>query len=108
MIWPAMLFNLCVGLLFAAFLLRGVRRYEHRMDAFMARMDTVHAERMRKLDAEHEEFRASLREGTDRFIAEFLPLTPADEDSAIAQTNGFHTPEAHDANSPRLDSSTTP
>lgn len=106
MIWQPMLFNLCVGLLFAALLLRAVRRYERRMDAYMARMDTAHAERERKLDAEHAEFKASLRERTDRFLAEFLPPTPSVEEVALVNTNGFHNPGA-DADSPRLDSSAT-
>jgi hypothetical protein len=69
MIWPAMVFNLCVGLLFAGFLLHAVRRFERRADALMAELDRRHEQRMRKLDAERDEVLASLRARTDRSIA---------------------------------------
>lgn len=106
--WQVYVFDIVVVMLFGGFLFRAVRRYERRADAFMAKMDAAHAERMRKLDVEHQEYIASLRGRTDRFIAEFLPLTPAAEEKVIANTNGFHHSEAHDADSPRLDSSATP
>jgi hypothetical protein len=81
MIWPAMLFNLCVGLLFAAYLLRAVRRFERRADAIMARLDEEHkslmakydeadAESRRKFSATCEEIIASMRGKADRAVAE--------------------------------------
>lgn len=81
MIWPAMLFNLCVGLLLAGYLLRGVRRFERRADAVMAKLDARHAARMARLDAwadaeeakydiARNEIRASMRAQFDAAIAE--------------------------------------
>jgi RNA processing factor Prp31 len=70
MIWPAMLFNLCVGLLFAAYLLRGVRRFERRVDSIIARMDAADAASQARYDAARDEMRASLRAQVDRAVAE--------------------------------------
>ena len=81
MIWPAMLFNLCVGMLLAGYLLRGVRRFEHRADEVMAKLDRWHAERLAKIDQAYEvelrkydiardEIRESMREQVARAIAE--------------------------------------
>lgn len=70
MIWPAMLFNLCVGLLLAGFLLRAVRRFERRADAILAELDRRHAENMRNYDIARDQIRTSLHEQTDRAIAE--------------------------------------
>jgi hypothetical protein len=70
MIWPAMVFNLCVGLLFAGFLLRAVRRFERRADAIMAKIDRRHEENMREYDIARDEIKASMRTQVDRAIAE--------------------------------------
>jgi hypothetical protein len=81
MIWPAMLFNLCVGLLLAGYLLRSVRRFERRVDALMAELDARHAahmarldrwreEELRKFDIARDEIRKSMREQIDAAIAE--------------------------------------
>jgi hypothetical protein len=69
MIWPAMLFNLCIGLLFAAYLLRAVCRYEHRVDAIMAKLDQDEELSIRKWEAARDEIRASMRAQTDQVIA---------------------------------------
>jgi hypothetical protein len=85
MIWPGMLFNLCVGLLFAGYLFRGVRRFERRADAIMVKLDERHAARMARLDQPHaedlqkynaarDEIRASLRAQTDCAIAEMMAM----------------------------------
>ncbi len=105
--WQVFVFDTVAVLLFCGYLFRDVRRYERRADAFMAKMDADFAKRERKLDVEHAEFKASLRERTDRFIAEFLSSTPTADEKVIANTNGFYNAEAHDADSPRLDSSAT-
>lgn len=81
MIWPAMLFNLCVGLLLAGYLLRGVRRFERRADKVLAKIDRWHAEQVakieraygeerRKYDVARDEIKASLRAKVNRAIAE--------------------------------------
>ncbi|MBA4063474.1 MAG: hypothetical protein C0501_07130 [Isosphaera sp.] len=96
MIWPGLLFNLCVGLLLAAYLLRAVRRFERTADAVMARLDREHAERMARLDREHaeemrkysvacEEIRASLRAQTDRAIAEMRAMKASAAGVATAE-----------------------
>src|SRR5579872_4295600 len=69
MIWPAMLFNLCVGLLCAAFLFRAVHRYERRADAIMAKLDQDQELSIRKWDEARMEIRASMRAQTDEAIA---------------------------------------
>lgn len=86
MIWPTMLFNLCVGLLLAGYLLRGVRRFERRVDAIMAklderhaermaRLDRLHAEEMRKYDTARDEIRESMRSQVDAAIVEMQRTT---------------------------------
>jgi len=76
-----MLFNLCVGLLLAGYLLRAVWRFERRADAIMAKLDQAHEARMarlneayetelRKYDTARDEIRASMRTQVDRAIAE--------------------------------------
>jgi hypothetical protein len=100
-----MLFNLCVGLLLAAYLLRGVRRFERRADALMAKfverhlaisakLERNHQEEMRRFDIAREEIKASMRARVDRAIAEMeanaahcLPA-PARVDTNSA--NGAH------------------
>jgi hypothetical protein len=72
MIWPGMLFNLCVALLFTAYLLRGVRRYERRADAIMAKLDCEHQAQLQKYDALRDEIRASMRSQVDEAIAEMM------------------------------------
>ena len=80
MLWPGMLFNLCVGLLLAAYLLRRVRRFAHRADELMARIDREHEARMarsdrfrdeclREYDTAREEIRASMRAQVNAAIA---------------------------------------
>jgi hypothetical protein len=51
MIWPAMLFNLCVALLLAGYLLRAVRRFERTVDRIEGKMEASFAEQMLKYDA---------------------------------------------------------
>jgi hypothetical protein len=70
MIWPAMVFNLCVGLLFAAYLLRAVRRFERRADAILAKMDQYDFQSQHKFELAREEIRASMRAKVDHAIAE--------------------------------------
>ena len=69
MIWPAMLFNLCVGLVCAAFLIRAARRYEQRADAMMAKLDEEVELSIRKWETTRDEIRASMRAKTDRSLA---------------------------------------
>lgn len=69
MIWPGLLFNLGMGILFASFLLRAVRRFERRADALLAALDAAEAEELRKYDDARDEIRASLREQVDEAIA---------------------------------------
>jgi hypothetical protein len=70
MVWPAMLFNLCVGLLCAAFLFRAVRRYERRADAIMAKLDREEELSIQRWDVARAEIIVSMREKIDRAIAE--------------------------------------
>ncbi len=70
MFWPPFVFNLCVGLLLAAYLLRAVRRFERRADAVMAGLDRWEAEEFRKYDIAEAEIKASMRAKGDAAIAE--------------------------------------
>ncbi len=70
MIWQPMLFNLCVGLLLAGYLLRAVRRFERTADRIMTKIDQWHAEELHKFDIARDEIRASMRAQVDRAIAE--------------------------------------
>lgn len=109
MIWPSMLFNICVGLLLAAYLLRAVRRFERRADAIMAKMDEAHAESMRKYDIARDEIRASMRARVDQMIAEMeakaayhatVPVGIESADSANGSHNGIaHHPDHPEASS---------
>jgi hypothetical protein len=55
--WPVLIANLSVSLLFCGLLLRGVRRFSRRAD-----------ELIKKMDAERDEIIASIRDRTDRAI----------------------------------------
>jgi hypothetical protein len=68
MVWPAMLFNLCIGLLFAAFLFRAVRRFECRADGIMAKLDRDEQLSSQKWDLARDEIRASMHIQTDMAI----------------------------------------
>jgi hypothetical protein len=106
MIWPGLLFNLGMGLVFAAYLLRAVRRFDRRADALMARLDREYEAYLARLDREHEaylakydtardEIRASLRAKTDRAIAEMMALAehrPVAQTDAETSLNGVHDP----------------
>ncbi len=72
MIWPGLVFNLCIGLLFAGYLLRAVRRFERRVDAIIAKLDESDAESQRKYDAARDEIRDSMRAQVDRAIADMV------------------------------------
>lgn len=69
MFWPVMVFNLCVGLLFAAYLLRAVRRFERCADAIMAKLEQDEELSIRKWEAARNEIRDSMKKETDRSIA---------------------------------------
>jgi nitrogen fixation protein NifU and related proteins len=88
MFWPAFVFNLCVGLLLAAYLLRGVRRFERRADAIMAKLDRWHADELGKFDIARDEIKASLRAQVDAAIAEMEAkhAAPSESCPAIAGT----------------------
>lgn len=58
--WPVLIANLSVSILFCGLLLRGVRRFSRRTD-----------ELIKKMDAERDEILASIRERTDRAIWEY-------------------------------------
>jgi hypothetical protein len=90
MIWPAMLFNLCVGLLLAGFLLRAVRRYERRADKVMAGLDAAHAEDMRKYDIARDEIRASMRRKVDQAVAELQQMSRISNPTIAANANLVH------------------
>lgn len=65
-----LIFNLCVSLLFAAFLIRAVRRFERRADAVMERMDRTFFTELKKYDEARDEIRASMRASINASIAE--------------------------------------
>ena len=65
MFWPPFVFNLCIGLLLAAYLLRAVRRFERTADRIMTKIDQWHAEELRKYDVARDEIRASMRAQVD-------------------------------------------
>ena len=93
MIWPAMVFNLCVGLLFAGYLLRAVRRFERTADRIMVKLDRRTEERMRMLEHERDAIKTSMRSQVDRAIAEMElnagnPFAIREDDKALR--NGFH------------------
>ncbi len=97
MIWPGLMFNLCVGLLFAAYLLRAVRRFELRADAVMVELDRRHEETLRKYDVARDEIRASMRSQIDEAIAEMKVdaermEAEADRIRAELAANGSHVP----------------
>ena len=69
MFWPAFVFNLCVGLLLAAYLLRGVLRFERRADAVMAKLDQWRAAELRKFDVARDEIKAALRVQVNHALA---------------------------------------
>jgi hypothetical protein len=69
MIWPGMIFNLCLGLLTVAYLLRVLRRYEACVDAIIAKLDKDQEMSLRKFEVARDEIRASMRTETDRSIA---------------------------------------
>ena len=68
MLWPPMIFNLCVGLLLAGYLLRGVRRFERRADTVMDELDRRHKERMQRLETERAEMQRAMRSSVDQMI----------------------------------------
>ncbi len=70
MMWPSIAFNLIMGLVYAGFLLRAVRRYERTADAILAKIDLAEAESDRKYELARDEIKASLRDKVDRAIAE--------------------------------------
>jgi hypothetical protein len=95
MIWPAMLFNLCMALLFAGFLLRAVRRFERTADAIIAKLNEDDAESQRKFDAARDEIRASMRVATDQAIAEMTAMAARSTHAAgaaEADANSDHDP----------------
>lgn len=110
MIWPAMLFNLCVALLGAAYLLRTVRRFERRADEIMAKMDEADAASERKFNAARDEIIASLRAKTDLAIAELAAMAGPAPAAPGDTANGVHMPAAPSpdrvADAPRTDSPT--
>jgi hypothetical protein len=69
MVWPGMIFNLCLGLLVVAYLLRVLRRYERCVDTIIAKLDRDQEISLRKFDAARDEIRASMRTESDRSIA---------------------------------------
>lgn len=101
--WPVMLFNLCVGLALAAWLLRRTRRFERFADALMERMDRAHDENMRRYDDARDEIRDSMRAQVDAAIATFrtdFPTLPKkrslelqaktrDSERTFASNDGF-------------------
>jgi hypothetical protein len=101
MIWPAMLFNLCIALLFAGFLFRAVRRFERRVDAIIAKLNEDDAESQRKFDAARDEIRASMRAATDRAIAEMTAMAARSTHAASAAETD--TSSNHDPASPSGD-----
>jgi hypothetical protein len=64
-----MIFNLCLGLLAVAYLLRVLRRYEACVDAIITKLDKAQETSMRRFDAARDEIRVSMRTETDRSIA---------------------------------------
>jgi hypothetical protein len=85
MLLPAMLFNLCLGLLCAAFLFRAVRRYERRADAIVAKLDQDEELSIQKWEIARDEIILSMQEKIDRAIAKMhvqMVPHPGDRDTA--------------------------
>jgi hypothetical protein len=88
MIWPGMLFNLCVGLLLAGYLLRRVRRFERRADELLARMDREHDERI----ARYHRFRDECLRDYDTARDEIRESMRSQVDGALSKTNTRYKP----------------
>ncbi|MCI0701938.1 MAG: hypothetical protein L0241_12725 [Planctomycetia bacterium] len=97
--WSGMVFNLCVALVLAAYLLRAVRRFERRADEIMAKLDQQaasftaeldqqHEENMGKYDIARDEIRDSMRTQVDAAIAEMQTKAARATDDLNASVNG--------------------
>jgi uncharacterized membrane protein YccC len=80
-------FNLAVGVLLAAYLIRAVRRFERTADRIEADMDRAFGEQMRKYDQARDDIRASMRADIDQAIAALssapaLPARPSQNGSS--------------------------
>lgn len=110
MFWTTLIPHVTVSVLFIGLVLHALRRYNRRMDEQIRRHHEWAEAEDAKWDAMRAEVKASMSARTDQLIAEAKATMPAFAacNEQMANTNGFHHPEAHDADAPRLDSSATP
>jgi membrane protein implicated in regulation of membrane protease activity len=74
--WIALIFNLCVSLLFAGLLLRAFRRYETTSDRMVARLQSACEEEVQKSEEQHRDEKLRKSRIIDQAILDYSHATP--------------------------------